>query len=90
MRAKFFAPLVLAFCALLAAPALAAPPLPPLTIDEAFGGSSFDDPRLSPDGRHLALLVDRQGRMGLSIFNLDKGQFESHLGFVDADIAEPR
>jgi dipeptidyl aminopeptidase/acylaminoacyl peptidase len=85
--------LLLAVSALLPLPAAAQaaqPALQPLSFDEAFGSTSFAAPRLSPDGRHLALLVARRGRMGLSIFDLDKGSYESHLSFVDADIAEPR
>jgi dipeptidyl aminopeptidase/acylaminoacyl peptidase len=76
-----------------AAPAAAqpaAPPLKPLTAGEAFGGASFAEPQLSPDGRYLALLAEHQGRMSLNIYDLERGRYESHIGFKDADIARPR
>lgn len=93
MRPTLFAPLLLA-AALCASPAAAqpsqpAPALAPLSAEEAFSGSSFATPRLSPDGRYLALLAARRGRMGLSIFDLQQGKYESHLSFSDADIAQP-
>lgn len=94
MRPLLLAPLLLA-AALCASPVAAQAPdtsqaLKPLSFDEAFAGNSFAAPRLSPDGRYLALLVARRGRMGLSIFDLQEGRYESHLGFSDSDIAEPR
>ncbi|MCE4556610.1 alpha/beta fold hydrolase [Roseateles cellulosilyticus] len=95
MRPILFAPLLLA--ASLCLPPAAAqtpltdtpPPLQPLTVDEAFSSARFAAPRLSPDGRYLALLAARRGRMGLSIFDLQEGRYESHIGFIDADIAQP-
>ncbi len=95
MRPTFIAPLLLAasLClqpATAQTPAADAPPLlKPLTVDEAFSGASFAAPRLSPDGRYLALLVARRGRMGLSIFDLQEGKYVSHIGSADADIAQP-
>jgi dipeptidyl aminopeptidase/acylaminoacyl peptidase len=90
MRSTFLAPLLLA-AALCALPVAAQTTLPlqPLSAEEAFSGSSFAAPRLSPGGRYLALLAARRGRMGLSIFDLQQGKYESHLSFTDADIAEP-
>lgn len=64
--------------------------LAPLTAEEAFSSASFAAPRLSPDGRYLALLVARRGRMGLSVFDLQESRYESHIGYSDSDIAEPR
>lgn len=81
---------LLLIAAALFAPLTPAEPAPrPLSYDEAFGGASLAAPRLSPDGRYLALLAERQGRMGLSVYDLERGEFESHIGFVDADIADP-
>ena len=81
--------LAAALCALPAATHAADPLLEPLSADEAFSGASFAAPRLSPDGRYLALLASRRGRMGLSIFDLQEGKYTSHLSFADADIADP-
>lgn len=93
MRLTLLAPALLATAALLAAPALAqtpTKPLAPLTSDEAFGGASFAAPQLSPDGRYLAMLTEHKNRMGLSIYDLQTGRYESSIGFGDADIAQPR
>ncbi|PTT76615.1 hypothetical protein DBR42_26645, partial [Pelomonas sp. HMWF004] len=81
--------LAAALCALPAASHAADPLREPLSADEAFSGASFAAPRLSPDGRYLALLASRRGRMGLSIFDLQEGKYTSHLSFADADIAQP-
>ncbi|KQY81663.1 prolyl oligopeptidase family serine peptidase [Pelomonas sp. Root1444] len=95
MRSSFLAPLLLLAATLCAQHAAAQTPdapqaLKPLTADEAFGGVAFAEPRLSPDGRYLALLAAREGRMALSIFDLARSQYVSHLRFTDADIAAPR
>jgi dipeptidyl aminopeptidase/acylaminoacyl peptidase len=70
-------------------PALAQPRLAPLTAQEAFAGPHFASPRLSPDGRHLAMLADIDGRMRLAVYDLQQGRFESRIGYADADVAGP-
>ena len=89
MRKKI---LHLAGALLLAAAALHAPAQPqlaPLTASEAFSNPDFISPRLSPDGRHLAMLARIDGRMRLAVFDLQKGEFESRVGYADADVDEP-
>jgi dipeptidyl aminopeptidase/acylaminoacyl peptidase len=94
MRSSF--PALLLCALLLAATAVAEPTgaqqpaLQPLTAGEAFGGGAFADPQLSPDGRYLALLADHKGRMSLNIYDLERGRYESHVGYSNADVAEPR
>lgn len=95
MRSTFLAPLVLLAAALCARHAAGQVPdtpplLKPLTASEAFGGASLTEPQLSPDGRYLALLADHQGRMVLNVYDLERGRYESHIGYSDADIAQPR
>jgi len=85
MRLNFlhFAAALLLACAPLHTPAQ------PLTASEAFSNPAFISPRLSPDGRHLAMLAKIDERMRLAVFDLVQGRFESRIGYADADVASP-
>lgn len=72
-------------------PARAAePPLAPLSTDEILRGARYNQPRLSPDGRYLAMLAERNGRMNLAVLDVESGKFESKLAVADADISDAR
>ena len=83
-------PSLLRPCAvLLAALALAAPAAAqvPLSASQAFGNARFAEPKLSPDGRYLAMLSQGKGRMNLAVLDLESGKFESQIAVPDADIS---
>lgn len=86
-------PLVLSLllaCSFLApAPALANVPAP--AADVFFENPTFDKAILSPDGRHLAVLIGAKGkRSGLGVINLADQSVKPLVQFTDTDIHHVR
>ncbi len=60
----------------------------PLPVEKFFERPAYSQPQISPDGRHVAVIVRGARRDGLAVVDIEKKAARPVTNFSDADVIE--